>query len=176
MQISKRLMSGMVLMYQGEGIGDYDTRTSDLIAIGLKYWYCMNGKVSDSIPNIINKFPRCESTAGHQEGHDDGELVYHTHTIGTGGISHSHSLSYVSSHNHTSISEAILFSSSNRASLWFGSVRTTTIYNTTSDGEHTHNVTSYEGNHSHTLETTGGSATDKNMPKYSGLQFIRRLR
>lgn len=178
MQISKRLMNGMVLMYQGIAIVNYNDQYDDnKNTLGLKYWYCMNGKSSQ--PDIRNKFPRCESTAGNEDGHNDDEVNAHTHgTTGSDSENHRHSIVSAGSHQHASFSQAITFSAGTRGDYWAGRLRPTNSWNTTYDGNHRHWFTSVDGSHTHTLNNPsgGGGTSGKNMPKYSGLQFIRRSR
>ena len=176
MQISKRLMNGMVLMYAGDSIPNYDGQSSDHITtLGLKYWYCMNGLSGQ--PDMRNKFARCESTAGNIGGHDDDQVVAHTHsTTGSGSSNHHHYLSSVSNHSHVSIVECITFSSGTRGDFWDGHLRSTNLWDLTDAGAHTHDDTGSGGNHSHTLQDVGGSLSGRNMPDYKSLNFIRRSR
>lgn len=176
MQISKRLMNGMVLMYHGAELSNFANQDSDCKnTLGLKYWFCMNGR--NGLTNMINKFPRCESTAGNEDGHDDDQLIAHTHsTTGSDGVNHSHSLAAVGNHSHSSLSKGVTLSTGNRGATSYGGLRGNLTTDIDEAPGHSHSVDSYEGNHSHTLETTGGSTTGKNMPKYSGLQFIKRKR
>jgi hypothetical protein len=73
---------GTVLMYNGTGIADVETRTEDIgertgDSISLLGWKVCNGLAGT--PNLLNKFIRSMSASGNTGGSDDA--MAHTHAF-----------------------------------------------------------------------------------------------
>ena len=186
--ISKDFAVGIVLMYNGTGIGVGNgtgstdpekryTRTNEIsVANGdsfdLEGWYVCNGKVS-GVPDLAGaynegKFIRGADDAGSNQsgGDDDAVLVDHDHGTNSGyNTAHNHGGTLPGPGNHTHIIEDIVkIQSSSYGWLLIGvadnNVKTGSACESTREsyGDHTHTLQTGSSAHTHTTTTTGSDS------------------
>ena len=133
-------------------------------------WALCNG--ANSTPDLRNRFvvgAGSSYSVGNTGGNKDAVNISHTHTTASGG-SHGHGVndpghthSYVEKYNHTSGGGDSSWNRAPHAS------RTGTT------GSSVTGITIQSGgSHSHTVNSSGVSGTDKNMPPYYALCYIMR--
>ena len=166
---------GVILMYDGNGIADADTRTEAIgertgDTISMPGWYVCNGQ--SGTPDLRNKFIRSESVSGNTGGSDDAVVVSHNHTGSTGGPSINSTGTVSAGHTHYYYH-------------WYGTtprgLSSNLAANNVSHGyytggitaNHTHSMQSHT--HSFTTSTNGVDGTGKNMPAYYSLIFIKKM-
>jgi len=115
-------------------------------------WYKCDG--NNGTVNLVNKFVRGATTSGGTGGSDNAIVVTHNHPLGNQDTSHSHALTIYGKHS----------SSSNKAE---GSAQVSSV-GVQSTG-------SQSLSHSHTVNNSGASGTNKNIPAYYALIFIQRI-
>lgn len=148
--LTEGFVSGMIMMWSG---------TSANVPTG---WALCDG--NNGTPNLVNKFIRGATTSGGTGGYADATLVSHSHSF-------SGTTSSNGEHNHTGYSNLNLNYSN-------GGGRPNDAPNgyATSGRQW---QTLYGGSHSHsfsgTTNSTGDSATNKNLPPYYELCYIVKV-
>jgi hypothetical protein len=118
---------------------------------------CQGGTVNGiEIPNLVNRFivgRGDKYNANQTGGYTDSVVVSHSHTISNSG-SHSHSISQELGGNGESETKSIPSASDNNPV------------------NRTWNKNVFGGSHSHNVNTTGVSGTNRNLPPYYALAYI----
>ena len=185
------LAIGTVLMYNGTGITNADTRTTELSELLLDGWFVCNGQAST--PDLRNKSILGATFPGVTGGSNDATVPQHTHTVASAtnnSTTHTHTVSGTSdaatvSHAHTSTMWGV---SSNYSDNYLGRRSTSNAGNATTGsplgGGHSHtftNVTSAteSSTHTHSITTDAYTAVNdgigRNRPPFYSLIFIRRM-
>jgi hypothetical protein len=158
--------------------------TNNVTAVG---WYKCDG--TNGTISLIDKFIYLDSSSGATGGTNDAPVIEHTHTASTATESATHTHTYSdtsasgdSAHSHT-ISIYARASGDGYATIPYLAENTTNmgnIYSNTTDGTHTHTVSSTIGNnsatHNHSISINStGDATGTNLPSYYKTIYIQRV-
>jgi len=182
--ISHLLPIGTVLMFNGNGIHNAASRSSDIGSdpsdtISMPGWYVCNGK--SGTPNLLNRFIRSEAASGNTGGSDDAVVVNHNHGGSVGGSGTLYTNYTNPSHNHLAPDQ----SNPGVNEQWgYGGRYGNKEYDynspegnernsktSTTNINHRHSINS----HSHAIPSDGVDGTGKNMPSYYSLIFIIRM-
>ena len=172
--ISHLLPIGTVLMFNGNGIHDAASRSSDIGSdpsdtISMPGWYVCNGK--SGTPNLLNKFIRSEAISGNTGGSDDAVVVSHNHggSVGGSGKLYTNYTDPDLTHSHN-VYQGV---GGNGVRSYSTGYSANNIHTQSHDHSmsHKHSINS----HSHTISSDGVNGTGKNMPAYYSLIFIIRM-
>ena len=134
-------------------------------------WALCNG--SNSTPDLRNRFvvgAGSTYSVNSTGGSKDAVNISHTHTTASGG-SHGHGVNdpgHTHSYNHNNLGSVHSFGDSNQTRPV-----NSTSSNTTGSGNTGITIQS-GGSHSHNVNSSGVSGTDKNLPPYYALCYIMR--
>jgi hypothetical protein len=150
-------------------------------------WNLCNG--TNGTPNLIDRFVVAAGSAypvGAAGGSADAIVVSHNHTASSGGqsVDHSHSgttsgMNRSNPHSHTGPLYSEFGSSAVVADGGEDRPEPRSYTTNTADINHEHTFTtggvSVDHNHGITVNTTGSSGTNANMPPYYALAYIMKL-
>jgi hypothetical protein len=172
--ISPKLPIGTILSYAGSALANILNRTHEIgeedgDTISLSGWYVCNGLAST--PNLINKFIRGGITPGTTGGNDDIVVPEHSHSA----QGHIHTGSALSNGAHTHTLKMKNTSGGTAAIVNVDPI--STQYQNwnpiNSDGAHVHTLS--VDSTVITINSTGESVTDKNIPEYYEVIKIIRM-
>jgi len=150
---------GTILMYDGTGIAEVETREVEIGAHGsdtieMSGWFACNGLVNT--PNLIGSFTMGFLTSGGVGGSNDAVVVEHTHgASSTNAGSHNHGVKVKDS---TPAMEGVI-------NEVVGSYPWT-LENTLDAGSHNHPIT---------VNNQGVSGVGANLPQYYSVIYIIRM-
>jgi hypothetical protein len=183
-----QLPVGTILMYNGTGIANADSRSIDLSELDMYGWYVANGQ--SATPDLRGQFLFGSTVSGATGGSDNATIPQHSHTgsSANNSVTHNHTTTptcgsnSLTGHSHTI--DTYGKGSPYNTSPWGAASNISVATITTSSvdgGEHTHTFSLTSGNnsatHTHTvtIDNYTSSGTGKNVPPYYSLIMIKRM-